>query len=353
MNRLLGLLVVAPLLAPLCGGQPRLQNARLETRAVSGSLDSTFRTIANSQAAPAWIGYAAPQIAGERSMCCWNTNNNVTCQGCTLEPQTGTTAFPPSSGTVRLEGASEFYVFFRVENKQVEKVRNFSIDCNVDAGGLPFYWLTGVNPAQSIALLESLIPPSGERKLMNNAVSAIALHRDPAADTALDRLLAQTQPEETRRQAAFWLGNARGRHGYESLVRVLRDDPSDRVREHAIFALTQSKEADAVPTILRVARDDKSTRVRSQALFWLAQKATRQISEEAIQTAIDQDPETQVKKKAVFALTQMPNGDGVPLLIQIAKSNRNAVVRKEAMFWLGQSKDPRAAKFFEDVLVAR
>jgi hypothetical protein len=29
------------------------------------------------------------------------------------------------------------------------------------------------------------------------------------------------------------------------------------------------------------------------------------------------------------------------------------VVRKEAMFWLGQSKDPRATKFFEDLLAAR
>jgi len=26
-------------------------------------------------------------------------------------------------------------------------------------------------------------------------------------------------------------------------------------------------------------------------------------------------------------------------------------VRKQAMFWLGQSNDPRAVKFFEDVLL--
>ena len=353
MKRLAWILAVAPLLS----AQPRLQNAKLETRAVSGSLESTFRGIVSAQAAPAWIGYAVPLIPGERNMCCWNTNNNVTCQGCTLEPQTNNPNFPQTAGVVRLEGASEFYVFYRIESKQVDKVRNFSVDCNVDAGGLPFYWLTGVNAAQSIALLESLLingtPAAVERKMVNNAMSAIALHRDAAADTALDRMLGQSQPEETRRQAAFWLGNARGRHGFESLVRVLRDDPSDRVREHAVFALTQSKEPEAVPTILRVARDDKSTHVRSQSLFWLAQRATRQISEEAIRTAIDQDPETQVKKKAVFALTQIPGGDGVPMLIEIAKNNRNAVVRKEAMFWLGQSKDARAVKFFEDVLVTR
>ena len=59
---------------------------------------------------------------------------------------------------------------------------------------------------------------------------------------------------------------------------------------------------------------------------------------------------TAVKKKAVFALHQMPAGEGVPLLIKVARSNRNPEVRKQVVFWLGQSKDPRALQFFEEIL---
>ena len=51
-----------------------------------------------------------------------------------------------------------------------------------------------------------------------------------------------------------------------------------------------------------------------------------------------------------FALSQMPKEDGVPKLIQVAQTNRNPEVRKQAMFWLGQSNDPRALEFFEKVL---
>lgn len=58
-----------------------------------------------------------------------------------------------------------------------------------------------------------------------------------------------------------------------------------------------------------------------------------------------------MKTKAVFALTQMPDNEGVPKLIHVARTNRNAEVRKKAMFWLGQSKDPRALAFFEEVLM--
>jgi len=90
--------------------------------------------------------------------------------------------------------------------------------------------------------------------------------------------------------------------------------------------------------------------VRGQALFWLAQKASQKTAQDAISAAIANDPETEVKKKAVFALTQMPKGEGVPLLIQVARTNQNAAVRKQAMFWLGQSKDPRALAYFEEIL---
>jgi HEAT repeat protein len=70
----------------------------------------------------------------------------------------------------------------------------------------------------------------------------------------------------------------------------------------------------------------------------------------AIRSAVDNDPETEVKRKAVFALSQLPKDEGVPLLIDIARTNNNREVRRQAMFWLGQSKDPRAVSFFEQVL---
>jgi len=60
-----------------------------------------------------------------------------------------------------------------------------------------------------------------------------------------------------------------------------------------------------------------------------------------------------VKKKAVFALSQLPKDEGVPRLMEVARSNRNPEVRKQAMFWLGQTKDPRAVKFFEEILTRK
>jgi len=92
--------------------------------------------------------------------------------------------------------------------------------------------------------------------------------------------------------------------------------------------------------------------VRGQALFWLGQKAGKE-AVGVITGAIDNDPERDVKRRAVAALRQLPNGEGIPLLIQVARTNRDSDVRKQAMTWLGQSHDPRALAFFEEVLKGR
>ena len=40
-------------------------------------------------------------------------------------------------------------------------------------------------------------------------------------------------------------------------------------------------------------------------------------------------------------------------LLRIARENKDKEIRKRAIFWLGQGKDPRALDYFESVLVKR
>lgn len=52
----------------------------------------------------------------------------------------------------------------------------------------------------------------------------------------------------------------------------------------------------------------------------------------------------------MFALSELPEGEGIPHLIKVARENHNPAVREQAFFWLGQSEDPRALAFLTDVL---
>lgn len=126
-----------------------------------------------------------------------------------------------------------------------------------------------------------------------------------------------------------------------------------RGQDSAMHAISLHAEGGAVGVLVKMAREEQDPKVRGRALFWLAQTAQSRLVKDELIRAVEQDPETEVKKSAVFALSRLPNGEGIPKLMELAKANRNPEVRKQSMFWLGQSKDPRAIDFFEQILKGR
>lgn len=349
------------LIAPAFAQQPKLQNAKLETISASAGLRQTIDSVIQKQPGPLWIGYSIPVARKERTMCCFNSydgfnNSGRCCSGCRLESEKGNFI----SGNINsdcgpLEPANFAFVMLRAEAQKITKVRTFTPDCPLDAAGLPVYWLEQVNPAQSIEFLSQLADsavnelPERKKDVAREALHAIALHNIPEADAALKRYIAPSQPERMREGAALFLGIERGKTGFEILKSVVRQDPSDSFRKKALLGLAESDQPEAIPELIYLARNDSSSQVRSQALFWLAQKGGKREAEQ-ITDAIQNDPETEVKKKAVFALSQMPKDEGVPLLISVAKTNKNPVVRREAIRWLGFSNDPRALDLIEQIL---
>jgi HEAT repeat protein len=348
---------------------PRISNGNIRSVPAAGNLAAQFKALVDQQIEPGWIAYTQPVIDSEQVGCCYggrggiyiDGDGNNCCGMCRLEDRpagtadagaTSTTGTRAAATPIKLEGSPSFAILFRVIDRQIDKLRVFSSDCELDAGGRTVHLLTGVRSGESLALLDSMVqnpPTTSKSSSTKGAVLAIALHRDQAADAILQRLLTATYSDSTRRDAAFWLAKARGRAGFEAVKRALNDNSAGSIRKHLVFAITQSREPEATPTLIELARNHPQPEVRGEALFWMAQRAGAKTAE-TITEAIDRDPDTEVKKKAVFALSQMPKDQGVPLLINVARTNTNPAVRKQAMFWLGQSKDPRAVDFFAQVL---
>ena len=290
----------------LAAQQPRITNGSVAAQAAGAGLSGTIRSLAAAQTEPAWIGYAVPVADRSRVQCCWSNAGGTTyvsgsmswsdapcCGSCRIEPSDGTTAGRPSQapappqGPVKLEGSERMVVMLRVADRQIERIRTFSEDCELDAGGRRVHWIQGVAPADSVAFLESLVgtEPDRRHRISNAALGALSMHAEPAAQVTIEKL----------------------------------------ARSHATPA------------------------IRGEAIFWLGQMAGLKVAG-TITSAIDTDPDTEVKKRAVFALSQMPKDQGVPLLIDVARKNPNPAVKKQAIFWLGQSKDPRAIDFFAEIL---
>ncbi|HMD32017.1 MAG TPA: HEAT repeat domain-containing protein [Candidatus Acidoferrales bacterium] len=338
--------------------QPKFLNAKVETRSAAAGLDPAVRAFAAAQEGPAWIGYAAPLVDGRHSMCCGRSSDEGNCCGrCALESSNDggdCHSDGGSTGSAKLEGPTEFFVLLRAAGHRIGRVRTFTGGCSVDAGGLRVVWLTDVKPAESVAVLSGFVAPAtydsqDYRSPASGAMAAIARHADPAADRAFASFIAPSQPEKLRSEAAFWLGSTRGAAGLHMLEGMAKNDTSTKVRMQVAFAYSVSGEPAATDDLIRLAKDDENAKVRGQGLFWLGQKAGRRAAS-AITDAIENDPDTATKRSAVFALSQLPKDEGVPLLIHVAKTNKNPEVRKQAFFWLGQANDPRVVDFFEEIL---
>lgn len=129
---------------------------------------------------------------------------------------------------------------------------------------------------------------------------------------------------------------------------------SGEVAKKAVFTATLADSVTVWPDLLRLARDEnRPLDVRKSATFWLSQAASDAVTPALGQLAADETVDEQVRKQAIFALSQRPNGEGVQPLIDVARGNKDPLLRRQAIFWLGQSNDPRALALFEELLTKR
>ena len=248
--------------------QPRVVNARVAARAADPDLARAIAAIARDQVEPAWLAYSVAVFNRDA-----NRGNDGWSERCRLEQTT-----PDSVGVnnvvvgpIRLEAASTVLVLMRLQSREVERIRTLSADCQIDAGGLPFYWMEGVNAAQSVAFLKAYATGANLRGQSDAALSTISLHRDPSAPIALLDLARNSQDTRVRQRALFWVARRAESQAVPAITEAIERDPDIDVKKQAVFALSQLPRDEGVPLLIKLARSNTNPAVRKQAMFWLGQ----------------------------------------------------------------------------------
>jgi len=334
--------------------QPKVSHAEFSVK--SGSLQQAIAAVQ----VPTWIGYEFATTSRIRSG--WSDNvlhlegdRDSDGQKRVIDPDA---PIPPGM------------VLLRVASGRVTKVRVDEADLEIDGGGLPFVWLSSVSPAESVKTLKETVdasvakgtPTAGReqehdtRRLQDGALVAIALGSAPEGTAALRSFTAASYPADLRDRAAFWLANERGAEGFAIVKSLLKTEQDQSLREKLVFDLTLVKgdsHKAALEELLALAKSDASPAIRSKAQFWLAQVVSKQpdarVTALLTQQASD-DPNAAIRKSAVFALSRLPASEGVPKLVQLASTTKDPTTRREAIFWLGQSKDPQALAYLEKLV---
>lgn len=149
------------------------------------------------------------------------------------------------------------------------------------------------------------------------------------------------------------LGTVPAREAADYLLSIVQNDRGSIGRK-AIFPATIADSTEIWPTLIKIARNpDLPRETRTQSVFWLGQAAGDAATANLNSLVLDNSVDREVREQAVFALSQRPRDEGVPALIAVAKTNKDPEIRKKAIFWLGQSNDPRAIDLFEQLLTKK
>ncbi|MEO8481390.1 MAG: HEAT repeat domain-containing protein [Acidobacteriota bacterium] len=332
---------------------PIVQNGQVRVHPAT-SVDAAVRAVPASTD-PAWLGWREPMVDGGRRVCSTWSDSDTVVRGMLLEPRgatgDGRPQLAPSQAPTSLEAGTGVVVLLRLVDGKVERLRTMGDDCPIDANGRTIEWLT-ITPAESLRYLSTLAQATtmtnDVKRLAQSAASAIALHRDLAADAILDRLVS-ADAEGDRDNAWRLLAGYRGKHGYDMVARAITAERNATTRQRLVAALRQSSEPAAMTTLLSLAKTDPSEHVRAEAVFGYATLAGATGLANVLEIAT-KDTSPEVQRRAVSGVARLPPSASVPALLSLARTSAVPAVRKEAVGALSRMDDPRATAYLEELV---
>ena len=210
------------------------------------------------------------------------------------------------------------------------------------------FWLGQTGSDRAVTLLEDILKNSTNNEIKNKALFALSQHQSARAGQILrDFAERESENEELREQAIFWLGQNHSADNANYLKSLYGRVKKDALKEKIIFSLSQ--ERGNGEWIMNIALDPKeSIEMRKQALFWAGQNGG--VSIDAFSSLYDRMTDPEIKEQLIFVFSQKRDAKALDKLFSIAKNDKDKEMRSKAVFWIGQSKDPRAVKFIEDLI---
>ncbi|MGH7654781.1 MAG: HEAT repeat domain-containing protein [Gemmatimonadaceae bacterium] len=213
------------------------------------------------------------------------------------------------------------------------------------------FWLSQVESDKAVPLIEQILKTSTDESMQDKAIFALSQKSGDNAQQALREFASRDDvSEHLREQAIFWLGQRPSDENAKFLRELFAKTSNSAAKDKIIFSISQTRNDGNDQWLLDQAVNTKnSMALRKQALFWAGQ--TGSVDMAKLGSLYDKASEEEFKKQVIFVLSQRSSSpEAVDKLIDIAKNETNKSLRKDAIFWLGQSHDPRALKALQDLI---
>src|SRR4051812_3859971 len=242
---------------------------------------------------------------------------------------------------------------FLVSQKRTDETANILMnvartDPDQETREQAVFWLSQV--PGSTGLLEEILKGNGDENIKEKALFSLSQQNEPRAQQILrDFALRDSENSDLREKAIFWLGQRRSTENTEFLRNLYSRLTDEDLKEKVLFSLSQQRGAGNEQWLMNIAVNPKEDiELRKKALFWAGQSgvATSELSALYARRA-----DTEMKEQMIFVFSQRQHdAAAMDKLFDIAKNEKDPELRKKAIFWLGQSRDPRVQQFLMDLI---
>ena len=264
-------------------------------------------------------------------------------------------------------------VYLVAQTKEEERadilLRVASADPSTEVRREAVGYLSSVNTERAAKALDSILFNAGDAEIRDRALSALAQHRSPSARASLRRFAEQASVStDLRVRAVSYMANGR-RQGDDSeyFKALFNKTASPELREALIQAVANQRTPDRTTWLLGIARDKKhEVEVRKKALYYAGQApsfamlAGGQQQSNAPQYALELkdilplyeefNGQPEIQEQLLWVYAQRRETEATDKLMQIARTEKNADLKRKAISWLATRKDPRVTQFLLDLL---
>ncbi len=178
----------------------------------------------------------------------------------------------------------------------------------------------------------------------------ILSQKDPKVAIPILKKIALTDSDpEIKENAIFWLGQTDSDECVDILIDIYDKSNGSNTKKKVLFSLSQMDKPKAFNKLKEVAANKKDESLCGEALFWLGESGSKDVLK-IYSDVLEGNAGLAIQKKALSGLTRYDHAEAIPLLIKVAKTHKSKELKKEAIFWLGQSNDPRVANILLELI---
>lgn len=207
------------------------------------------------------------------------------------------------------------------------------------------FWLSQVNTDRAVSALDSVLLGSHDPDVQEKAIFALSQHDSPRAAEILRRFVDRPDvAEDLKEKAIFWIGQQDSPENLKYLEDVYPRLSNEDLKEKLVFSVSQMQDPEAGRWLMALALNpNEPLELRKKALFWVGQD--RQVPIADLTKLYDTMNDRDMKEQLIFVYSQRNEPQALDELMAIAENEKDPELRRKAIFWLGQSRDPRVADF--------